>query len=65
MSNRDPLAVLGVGSAVVAFLMWAVPACLVGALGCLTEPEFFSYDRLPAVVGFYALAVILLLLRRR
>lgn len=61
----DWLGVLGVGSAALAFLLWAVPACLVGALGCLTDPEFFSFHRLPAVVGFYALAIILLLLRRR
>ncbi len=94
---RDRLAALGVGSAVVAFLLWAAPlypGLGVRTLWCgygesastidllvlylksqcpeisgpwlvLVSREWFSTERLPAVAAFFALAVILLLLRRR
>jgi hypothetical protein len=61
----DPLAVFGVGAAVVAFLLWAWPArCGYGPVGdgCY---DFFSDLRLPFVAAFLALSFILLLLRRR
>jgi hypothetical protein len=70
MWNRDPLAVLGVGSAVVAFLLWAVPAqvCVWGGMQNYPMPfcgqEFFTLDRLPFAAAFLALSFILLLLRR-
>ena len=63
----DRLAVLGVGSAVVAFLLWAFPVWC-GSIAALPEPycqDFFSTERLPFVAAFFALAVISLLLRRR
>jgi len=62
----DRLAVLGVGSAVVAFLLWAWPGCWLSS-GCerTTEHWFSSAERLPAVAAFVALSFILLLLRRR
>ncbi len=62
----DLLAVLGVGSAVVAFLLWAWPECWWSS-GCgrWTENWFSSAERLPAVAAFIALSFILLLLRRR
>jgi hypothetical protein len=59
--HRDRLAVLGVGSAVVAFLLWAWPA----SFGLFYVNYFFPPERLPAVAAFFALAVISLLLRRR
>ena len=59
--ERDPLAVLGVGSAALAFLLWAWPEYyFYGSL-----QGFFSTARLPAVAAFLALSFILLLLRRR
>jgi hypothetical protein len=57
--ERDPLAVLGVGSAVVAFLLWAWPEYY--SYGSLQG--FFSTDRLPAFAAFLVLSFILLLLR--
>jgi hypothetical protein len=58
---QDRLAILGVGSAAIAFLLWAVPDC--------PYPNFcsdwFPDERLPAVAAFLALSFILLLLRRR
>jgi hypothetical protein len=68
--KRDPLAVLGVGSAVVAFLLWAVPTpvfCVGTAAGSRWQcgQEYFSEDRLPFAAAFIALSFILLLLRRR
>lgn len=62
--KRDRLGVLGVGSAVVAFVLWAwrVP---VNEARYKDYWIWFSGDRLPAVGAFLALAVILLLLRRR
>ena len=59
--ERDPLAFFGVGSAVVAFLLWAWPTDFwlgipIGA---------FTSTRLPAVAAFLVLCFILLLLRRR
>ena len=69
----DPLAVLGVGSAVLAFLLWAWRGCknyhsAAGSTsadaGCY-ETGWFSTERLPAVAAFLALSFILLLLRRR
>ena len=62
--RRDRLRVLGVGSAVVAFLLWAWPGCvgrysIIGLPdGCITE-GWFSSDRLPAIAAFLALAFIL------
>ena len=58
---RDRLAVAGVGSAVVAFLLWAWPY----EFGLFYGYLFFSTERLPAVAAFLALSFILLLLRRR
>lgn len=62
--ERDPLAVLGVGAAVVAFLVWAWPE--------FPQPAFSRYhfvwfesERLPAILAFLALSHFLLLLRRR
>ena len=62
----DWLAVLGVGSAALAFLLWAWPECWLSP-GCdrTTEHWFSSAERLPAVAAFLALSFILLLLRRR
>lgn len=62
----DWLALLGVGSGVVAFLLWAWPECWLSAR-CerFTEHWFSSAERLPAVAAFLALSFILLLLRRR
>ena len=66
-AQRDPLAALGVGSAAVAFLLWALPVY------CGTKfsfpvfycEDFFSTERLTAIVALFALSVVLLLLRRR
>ena len=60
----DWLALLGVGSTVVAFLLWAMPYCgsILGTYFC-ERP--LTLERLPAAASFLALAVILLLLRRR
>ena len=79
--KRDRLGVLGVGSALVAFALWALPVgyyctytsttgCVAGALVYIRVGEgegdaFFTPERLPAIGAFLALAVILLLLRRR
>ena len=68
--NRDPLAAFGVGSAVIAFLVWAAPApvfCVGTSVYSRFQcgQEYFSLDRLPAVAAFLALSLILLLLRRR
>lgn len=60
--KQDRLGVLGVGSAVVAFVLWALPH-QVSERCC--RPELFTLERLPAIVAFLVLAVILLLLRRR
>ena len=66
MLNRDPLAVLGVGSAVVAFLLWAAPTA-VFCIGWTANQrwqcgqEYFSTERLPFVAAFLALSFILLL----
>lgn len=61
----DPLAGLGVGSAVVAFLLWAWPVNCFRSAGWLNCSDFFSDERLLAVVAFLVLSFILLLLRRR
>ena len=60
----DWLALLGVGSVIVAFLLWAVPFCglFLGSYFC-EQP--FTVGRLPAVGTLLAFAVILLLLLRR
>ena len=61
----DWLALLGVGSAVVAFLFWAIPAPVCayyyGQRWCLQE--YFSFERLPAIAGFLVLSLILLIAR--
>ena len=71
--NRDPLAAFGVGSAALAFLLWAWRGCknyysAAGSTsadaGCY-ETGWFSTERLPAAAAFLALSFILLLLRRR
>ncbi len=59
----DTLAVLGVGSAVVAFLLWAWPEYY--EPGNFSRSLFFEAERLPAVAVFLALSLILLLLRSR
>ena len=59
----DWLALLGVGSAVVAFLLWAWPESY--EPGNFSRSLFFEAERLPAVAVFLALSLILLLLRRR
>jgi len=61
----DSLAVLGVGSAVLAFLLWAWPVNCFRSAGWLNCLDFFSDERLPAVVALLVLSFILLLLRRR
>ena len=61
---RDPLAVIGVGSAALAFMLWALPHCGLLPFGYFCEPPF-SPGRTPAVTVFFGLAVISLLLRRR
>jgi hypothetical protein len=77
--KRDRLGVLGIGSAIVAFGLWAFPHS-----DCISEVvefynggndrffrcteyvvEVFSDERLLAAAAFLALAFILLLLRRR
>jgi hypothetical protein len=63
MWNRDPLAVFGVGSVVVAFLLWAWPEYY--EPGNFSRSLFFEAERHPAVAVFLALSLILLLLRRR
>lgn len=62
--QRDPLAVIGIGAAVVAFLLWAMPYCGL-FLGTYFCERPLTPERLPAAASFLALAVILLLLRRR
>ena len=64
--TTDWFAVLGVGSAVLAFLLWAWPECWLSA-GCerMTEHWFSSAERLPATAAFLVLSFILLLLHRR
>jgi hypothetical protein len=65
--ERDRLAVFGVGSAVVAFLLWAWPSddgLCVWNIPCWVDFSF-SDERLPAAAAFLALSFILLLLRRR
>jgi len=57
----DWFAVLGVGSAVVAFLLWTWPESYAAGNFRLGV----SADRLPVVAAFLALSFILLLLRRR
>jgi hypothetical protein len=60
--GRDRLGVLGVGSAVIAFVLWAFPY---GSFTYGSYLQMFSMTRLPAIAAFLALAFILLLLRRR
>ena len=63
----DWFAVFGLGSAVVAFLLWAWPwddGICVWSISCWLSFSF-SLERLPAVVAFLILSFILLLLRRR
>ena len=57
----DWLAVFGVGTAVVAFVLWAWPL----EWGFFYLSSFFSMGRLPAVAAFLSVSFILLLLRRR
>jgi hypothetical protein len=57
----DDYAVLGAGSAVVAFLLWAWPE----QWGYFYLDGIFEAERLPAVAAFIVLSFILLLLRRR
>jgi hypothetical protein len=61
----DWLAVLGVGSAVVAFLMWAIPANCYRDFGGWYCSDLFSDERQTAVAVFLAFSFIVLLLRRR
>jgi hypothetical protein len=82
--ERDRLGVLGVGSAVMAFVLWALPLkkggwidfveldfweTLEGSNLSGESPRYMLYwftdARLPAIAAFLALALILLLLRRR
>ena len=78
--KRDRLGVLGVGSAVGAFVLWAFPAFYAQNFGCgyggsaLIQVNLgqcginfvmFSDARLPLIPGFFGAAIILLLLRRR
>ena len=71
--QHDQLAVLGVGSALVAFILWAWPIegegawvgfWLFGNIGIGSLPLMFSPDRLPFIVAFVVLGAFLLLLRR-
>ncbi len=68
---RDPLAALGVGSAAVAFVLWAWPSpwpspwALEWWHGFFYFGPWFPTERLPAAAAFLALSFILLLLRRR
>jgi hypothetical protein len=78
----DRLGLLGVGSAITAFLLWALPVgysmcninflnnCISGGLLYISNDRdggqaFLTPERIEAVGAFLALAVILLLLRRR
>jgi hypothetical protein len=61
--QRDPLAALGIGSAAVAFLLWAIPGADCFGSGYSCNIEWFSPERLPAVAAFLALSVILLIVR--
>ena len=69
--KRDPLAVLGVGSAVLAFLLWAWPSpwpspwAWVWWHGFFYFGPWFPTERLPAAAAFLAASIIILLLRRR
>ncbi len=79
--KRDQLGVLGVGSAVAAFVFWGFPVgyycTFSSASGCIKDGllyisngegggnAYFTPERLPVIGAFLALAVILLLLRRR
>jgi hypothetical protein len=67
----DLLAAFGVGSAVVAFLLWAWPSPWPSPWayewwhGFFYFGPWFPTERLPAAAAFLALSFILLLLRRR
>ncbi len=60
----DPLAFLGVGSAVIAFLLWAWPETCYdfGAWYC---SDWFLLSRISIFAPLFVLSFILLLLRRR
>ena len=61
----DWLALLGVGSAVVAFVLWAWPSDDGGCFSYIPCLVLFSFSdaRLPAVAAFLALSLILLIAR--
>ncbi|NBW31530.1 MAG: hypothetical protein EBR48_02605 [bacterium] len=61
----DWLAVFGVGSAMVAFLMWAIPANCFRDFGGWYCSDLFSDERQTAIAVFLAFSLIALLLRRR
>jgi hypothetical protein len=79
--RRDRLGVMGVGSALLAFALWAFPVeyyctslsptgCVAGALVYIRDGQgsgdaFFTPERLPAIAAFVVLGAFLLLLRRR
>jgi hypothetical protein len=62
----DWLAVFGVGTAVVAFLLWAWSSPWPSRYnGFFWFEQWFTTDRLPAVAAFLVASFVLLLLRRR
>lgn len=65
--KHDPLAVLGLSAAASAFMLWAIPGadCCQGSDYTSCSSAWFSPERLPAVAGFLAVTLVLLLLRRR
>jgi hypothetical protein len=61
--KRDRLGVLGVGSAVLAFFVWAAPVPGRGVASAYLY--WFTTENKEPMAALLALAVILLLLRRR
>jgi hypothetical protein len=67
MDTNRILAYLATASAVVAFLLWAIPVPRCFQPGniatCSSYERFFSPERLPAVAAFLVLSLILLIAR--
>ena len=62
--ERDPLAVLGIGSAAGAFLLWAWPACDGANYCALDQQQWFSPFRYGEIAALLLLSLIFVLLRK-